>query len=87
MSVQVCPKCGAKNRIDERVVSRMRPVCGKCGAGLEANGQDARGATSDVNAASSGAGKTLTVTDDTLESEVLRASAGRPVLLDCWAPW
>jgi len=33
--IVVCPKCGAKNRVDERAGS-MRPVCGRCGAALPA---------------------------------------------------
>jgi thioredoxin 2 len=31
--ITTCPKCGAKNRVDERVGS-MRPVCGRCGTAL-----------------------------------------------------
>jgi thioredoxin 2 len=30
--------------------------------------------------------KPLVITDDTFETEVLRTN-GRPVLVDCWAPW
>ena len=30
-----CPKCGAKNRVDERGKA-MQPVCGRCGAALPA---------------------------------------------------
>jgi thioredoxin len=42
MAIEVCGKCGAKNRVDERVtfVGR-RPVCGRCGASLAGEG-DAR---------------------------------------------
>jgi thioredoxin 2 len=29
----------------------------------------------------------VTVTDQTFEAEVLKASDNIPVLLDCWAPW
>ena len=39
------------------------------------------GATLEVNGE-----KPLVVTDQTFESEVLSAR-GRPVLVDCWAPW
>ena len=33
--IVACPKCGAKNRVDERAGS-MQPVCGRCGAALPA---------------------------------------------------
>lgn len=33
MAIINCPKCGTKNRVDERAQS-LRPVCGKCGAPL-----------------------------------------------------
>ena len=88
MAIVACAKCGAKNRVDERVTFvGKQPVCGRCGAGLQAvegSGEpprDAgRGSTQDD-------GKTVTVTDATFAREVLEASAARPVLLDCWAPW
>lgn len=88
MAIVACAKCGAKNRVDERVTFvGKQPVCGRCGAGLEGGvggGEPARdagpGATKD-------GGKTVTVTDATFAREVLEASAARPVLLDCWAPW
>jgi thioredoxin 2 len=31
-----CPKCGAKNRIDESKAATLQPVCGRCHARLEA---------------------------------------------------
>ena len=79
MSIVTCARCGAKNRVDERVVSRMQPVCGRCGAKLQPH--EAGG-----TAAGDGA-KPQAVTDATFARDVLGASAGRPVLLDCWAPW
>ena len=85
MSIVECAKCGAKNRVDERVtVVGKQPVCGRCGAALQGGG----GATTDAGPASTKSdGKTVTVTDATFAREVLEASAARPVLLDCWAPW
>jgi thioredoxin 2 len=85
MAIVACAKCGAKNRVDERVTFvGKQPVCGRCGAGLQGGGETAwdagRSSTKDE-------GKTLTVTDATFAREVLEASASRPVLLDCWAPW
>jgi thioredoxin 2 len=88
MAIVACAKCGAKNRVDERVTFvGKQPVCGRCGAGLQAG--------AGVDEAASGAGpspghddrKTVTVTDATFKREVLEASTARPVLLDCWAPW
>ena len=37
MPVTICPKCGAKNRIDERA-QRLQPVCGRCGTKLPVMG-------------------------------------------------
>jgi thioredoxin 2 len=71
MPIITCPRCGAKNRIDDRART-LQPVCGKCGAKLSVFSSDA-------------GGKPLVVTDATFAQEVLRAD--RPVLLDCWAPW
>jgi len=73
MAIQVCAKCGAKNNVDERAAAEKQPVCGRCGAKLQAAG--------------AGGGKPLTVTDATFESEVVEASRAHPVLLDCWAEW
>jgi thioredoxin 2 len=57
MPIITCPKCGAKNRIDDRAKS-LQPVCGKCGAKL--------------SVFSSGA-KPLVVTDASFTEDVLRA--------------
>jgi len=65
-------------------------VCGKCNAKNRVDetrlaNSEAKcgrcGATLEVNGE-----KPLVVTDQTFESEVLSAS-GKPVLVDCWAPW
>jgi thioredoxin 2 len=76
MAIEVCQKCGAKNRLDERAAAGgRRAVCGRCGASLAAG------------AAGAGAVKPLSVTDESFAREVLDASSSLPVLLDCWAPW
>jgi thioredoxin len=91
MTIVACAKCGAKNRVDERVtVVGKQPVCGKCGASL-AGGVEG-GETAKAKAAAPGAGgggetSTVVVTDRTFASEVVEASSARPVLLDCWAAW
>ena len=94
MTVVTCEKCGAKNRVDERVTFVGKaPVCGRCGAKLVPGGAphaSAGGASS--SASGRGAGhadesKPKAVTDSTFASEVLEASSSRPVLLDCWAAW
>jgi len=78
MTIQTCPKCGAKNRVDESAAVVSQPVCGKCGAKLpEINAVDAAAAN----------GKPQVVTDATFATDVLGASASVPVLMDCWAPW
>jgi thioredoxin len=74
MAIISCPNCGTKNRVDEGAASQMQPVCGQCGAAL------------DAGAAAAAGSKPITVTDATFESEVLEAR-GVPVLVDYWAEW
>ncbi len=76
MAIQACPKCGAKNRVDERAAQVSQPVCGKCGEKLP-----------DVTATSSTNGKPQVVTDATFASDVITASSSVPVLVDAWAEW
>jgi thioredoxin 2 len=76
MAIQTCPKCGAKNRVDERAATINQAVCGKCGAKLP-----------EVTATAGTNGKPQVVTDTTFASDVVSASASVPVLVDCWAPW
>ncbi|MFN2578786.1 MAG: thioredoxin [Pyrinomonadaceae bacterium] len=76
MAVQVCPQCGAKNRVDERRSTVKQPVCGRCGAKLP---ELTRGATLDA--------KPHTVTDATFANDVVVASSLQPVLVDAWAEW
>jgi thioredoxin len=73
MQVVVCRSCGTKNRVDETRLATSDAKCGRCGEKLEASGnvQDS---------------KPITITDQTFEREVLQTT-GRPVLVDCWAPW
>ncbi|HMF57813.1 MAG TPA: thioredoxin [Pyrinomonadaceae bacterium] len=67
-----CARCGARNRIDESAAKNRKPVCGKCGAGL------------DVSASQTN--RARVVTDATFEREILQAGI-MPVLVDCWAEW
>ena len=72
MAIVSCPNCGAKNRIDESKAAQARPKCGRCGSPL-----------GDAAATS---GEPLVVTDATFARDVLSVS-GKPILVDCWAPW
>ena len=74
MQVVVCRHCGAKNRIDETRLANSEAKCGRCGERLE------------TVASTEQDSKPITITDQTFEHEVLQAT-GRPVLVDCWAPW
>jgi thioredoxin 2 len=88
MAIVACAKCGAKNRVDERVTFvGKQPVCGRCGAGLQGAEEGGGPAPGAARGGKKDDGKTVTVTDATFAREVLEASASRPVLLDCWAPW
>jgi thioredoxin 2 len=79
MAIEVCVKCGAKNRVDERAAGARQPVCGRCGAKLEGRTQGG----ADAGAAH----PVVTVTDATFARDVLGAARGVPVLLDMWAEW
>jgi thioredoxin len=94
--VVTCEKCGAKNRVDERVtVVGKEPVCGRCGTRLPSG--DASYASGGASSGGAGAthsggqredeSKPKTVTDATFARDVIAASNTRPVLLDCWAEW
>jgi thioredoxin len=74
MATVVCPKCGAKNRVDEQRAAHEQPKCGKCGTPLP------------VPAPGGADGHPLTITDDNFAREVLQAGA-TPVLVDAWATW
>src|SRR4026207_38496 len=75
MQVVACSHCGAKNRIDENRLANSEAKCGRCGEKLEP-----------VASTSEQDLKPINITDQTFEREVLQAT-GRPVLVDCWAPW
>jgi thioredoxin len=88
MAIVACAKCGAKNRVDERVTFvGKQPVCGRCGASLQGVGGGGEAVRDAGQSPRHDDRQTLTVTDATFARDVLEASAGRPVLLDCWAPW
>lgn len=74
MHVAVCRHCGAKNRIDESRLANSEAKCGRCGEKLES------GSASEQDS------KPINITDQTFEREVLQTT-GRPILVDCWAPW
>ncbi len=78
MPIQTCPKCGTKNRVDQRAAVVSQPVCGKCGEKLLEIAASGAAATN---------GKPQVVTDSTFANEVVSASESVPVLVDCWAPW
>jgi len=69
--IQTCPKCGTKNRVNEVVALAHKPICGKCGATLEAPT----------------AAKPQIVSDATFAQDVIAASSSLPVLVDAWAEW
>src|SRR6476619_6987819 len=73
MTIQVCPNCGAKNRVDELTARQKQPVCGKCGAPL--------------SQAAVGDSQPQVVTDASFDADVIGASSARPVLVDAWAEW
>jgi thioredoxin len=74
--IATCPRCQARNRIDDGAARTQQPVCGRCGAPLEFEqpGEAANG------------GHPRIVTDASFEREVLGAGS-TPILVDCWAPW
>jgi thioredoxin 2 len=72
MQVVVCSKCGTKNRVEESRLATSEAKCGRCGTMLAGVSEQES--------------KPVVVTDQTFEREALQAR-GRPVLVDCWAPW
>lgn len=72
-SIVRCPKCGTKNRIDDRVAADKQPVCGRCGTKLWT------GAASDSS-------HPIELTDGTFD-KALADAGSRPMLVDCWAAW
>ena len=76
MQVVACSKCGTKNRVDAQRLASSEAKCGRCGTSLDPGKGTGNGDET----------KPVVVTDATFQREVLQ-SKGRPVLLDCWAPW
>lgn len=76
MPVISCGKCGTKNRVDPARAAQGLPKCGKCGNPLVLSN-----ASRDVEDK-----QPLIVTDASFEAEV-QGAEGKPVLVDCWAPW
>jgi thioredoxin len=74
MTIQTCPNCGARNRIDETLAIAHKPVCGRCGVPLSV-----------TNSADDG--KPQVVTDASFAQDVIAASSSKPVLVDAWAEW
>lgn len=88
MSIVTCEKCGAKNRVDERVtIVGKEPVCGRCGAKLPPDGGARQASSGGGQKTAESESKPKTVTDSTFKRDVLEESSARPVLLDCWAEW
>ncbi len=79
MQVVGCSNCGAKNRVDEARLANNEAKCGRCGEML--NASDAEDSASPGQDS-----QPVVITDQSFEREVLQ-TAGKPVLLDCWAPW
>jgi thioredoxin len=75
--IVTCPKCGAKNRVDERAAETRQPVCGRCGTKLP---------SSTGPATSTDFSHPIEVTDATFD-QVLAEAGNHPLLVDCWAAW
>ena len=76
MRVVTCKSCGTKNRVDETRLARHEAKCGKCKSILSFDA----GSSPDEQ-------KPIVVSDQTFGRDVVDASAEKPVVLDCWAPW
>jgi len=70
--VLTCPKCGAKNRVDEMRAQTMNPVCGRCHTKLVLP--------------DGAANHPIELSDSNFDTFLSSAGAS-PVLVDCWAPW
>src|SRR5688500_12470211 len=83
-SVLVCPNCGAKNRVSDRVAADKQPVCGKCGTKLSASSSASAAASSQTS--DSTPSHPIEVTDANFE-QVLADAGDKPLLVDAWAEW
>ena len=79
MAFEICVRCGAKNRVDERMAMARQAVCGNCGEELGRGGAKRAERADEATV--------VVVTDGSFERVILGAQDGRPVLLDCWAAW
>src|SRR5829696_3050575 len=82
-SILVCPNCGSKNRVNDRVAADKQPVCGKCGTKLSTS---AASATAASDASGSTPSHPVEVTDKNF-AQVLADAGDKPLLIDCWAEW
>jgi thioredoxin len=81
-SIVVCPNCGSKNRVDDRVAADRQPVCGNCGTKLSASATTSSSSSSSDSTPS----HPLEVTDANF-AQVLADAGDKPLLVDCWAAW
>jgi thioredoxin len=78
MTIVACAKCGAKNRVDERVtVVGKQPVCGRCGATLA--GEDGDPTTNRAGAAGAWATAGGAPADRAADSAADRAAETKPL--------
>jgi thioredoxin len=75
MAIITCPKCGAKNRVDEQTAATKQPVCGRCGTKLTLFGESTVTDAHPIDA-----------TDANFE-KLLHDAGDKPILIDCWAAW
>lgn len=73
MAIVTCANCGAKNRVKDDALPNQQPKCGKCGSPLAAN-------------RATDTGHPIYITDANFD-QVVSAAGGKPLLIDCWAPW
>ena len=87
-SIVVCPTCGAKNRVSDRVAADKQPVCGKCGTKLPSASASASASAATVTSQSfdSTPSSPIEVTDANF-AQVLVDAGDKPLLVDAWAEW
>ena len=84
-SIVVCPNCGAKNRVNDRVAAERQAVCGKCGTKLT-GAASASSSSSSSSSSDATPSHPLEVTDANFE-QVLADAGDKPLLVDAWADW
>ncbi len=72
MAILTCPKCGAKNRVDESK-TEVQPVCGRCKEKLTLSISESNG-------------HPIEITDANFEQR-LQSAGSVPLLVDAWAVW